>query len=394
MVKFLKAFIPVFLTICLFTSCTKSPDTEKTPLNKERISQIVSEKSVDEAVEEIISGMTLEEKVYQMMFVTPEDITGVSVAVQAGEATKKAIEQYPVGGIIYFAQNFENREQTMKMIQNTQSYSKIPLFISVDEEGGSVSRLGRNSAMGTTLHPSMAEIGATNEPQNAYDTGTVLGAELKELCFNVDFAPVADILLSKDNVETGTRSFGSDKNVVSSMVSNLVSGLQDNGVSATLKHFPGAGATTTDSHNGFSENPRTIDELRETEFLPFKSGIDAGTDFVMVSHLTLTNATEEKLPSSLSKEVVTDMLKGELGFDGIIITDSFRMGAVADFYTPEEVGVMAVMAGNDMILMPKDLVKTHAAIIDAVKSGKISEERINESVRKILKMKIENGLWN
>lgn len=380
------------LSGCEFFLKNQSPQ-EIYENEKIKIKEIATEESSVDKVSEIIGELTLEEKIYQMMFVTPESLTGVDVVVQAGETSQEAIKNKPVGGIIYFGQNLVEREQTVQMIKNMQGYSKIPLFISVDEEGGLVSRLGSNPLMETTKHPPMAEIGATKEPDKAYKVGEVLANDLKAIGFNVDFAPVADVIVSENNVETGNRSFGNDAENVALMVENLVKGLDENGVSATLKHFPGAGATTTDSHNGFSDNPRTIEELRSVEFLPFISGINAGADFVMISHMTLTNATEEKLPCSMSEEVIQGMLIDELGFEGIVITDSLQMGAITEHYSPAEIGVMAVKAGNDMILMPQDLAATYKGIEDAVKSGEISEERIDESVKKIIKLKIEKGFW-
>lgn len=339
-----------------------------------------------------LEGMSVSDMVYQMMFVTPELITGVDTAIRAGEATKAALEKYPVGGIVYFAKNFRDRKQTAEMIKNTQEYSKIPLFIGVDEEGGKVARLGNNPSMGVTKQPPMKKIGETGDPKKAYAVGQTLGQDLARLGFNVDFAPDADVLINPDNKEIGNRSFGTDTKMVSVMVENVVKGLQDNGVSSALKHFPGHGATYTDSHTGYSEVKRTADELRAEEFLPFKAGIDAGADFVMVSHMTLVNATEEKVPSSISKEVITDMLFNELGYTGIAITDSFSMGAITKEFTVEEAVVKAVKAGADMILMPSDLEKTHAALVNAVENGSIPKERIEKSVRKILTLKMKKGM--
>lgn len=348
----------------------------------------------EELVDNIMKDMSISDMIYQMMFVTPEAITNVGTVVRAGETTKKALEKYPVGGIVYFAQNFENREQTIEMISKTQEFSNVPLFISVDEEGGRVARLGSNPAMGTTKQPPMKTIGDSKEPQKAYDAGKTMGSELSELGFNVDFAPDADVIINSNNKEIGDRSFGTDPELVSKMVENAVKGLQDNGVSATLKHFPGHGSTYVDSHTGYSESNRTIDELRTTEFLPFKSGIDAGADFIMISHMTLVNATKEKVPSSISKEVITDMLINELGYKGIIITDSFSMGAITKEYSTADAAVRAVNAGVDMILMPSDLAGTHGAILEAVESGEISKERIEESVRKILLLKAKKKMIN
>lgn len=346
----------------------------------------------EELVDKIMKDMSISDMIYQMMFVTPEAITNVGTVVRAGETTKKALEKYPVGGIVYFAQNFESREQTTEMISKTQEFSKIPLFISVDEEGGRVARLGNNPAMGTTKQPPMKTVGESKDPQKAYDVGKTMGTELSELGFNVDFAPDADVIINSNNQEIGDRSFGTDPELVSKMVENVVKGLQDNGVSATLKHFPGHGSTYVDSHTGYSESNRTIDELRTTEFLPFKSGIDAGADFIMISHMTLINATEEKVPSSISKEVITDMLLNELGYRGIVITDSFSMGAITKEYTTADAAVRAVNAGVDMILMSSDLTGTHGAILKAVEAGEISKERIETSVRKILLLKAKKKM--
>jgi len=346
------------------------------------------------AVDKLMSEMTLSDKVYQMMFVTPESITKVGAVVQAGETTKNAIAAYPVGGLVYFAKNFESREQTVTMLQNTQSYSKIPLFISVDEEGGRVSRLGSNQAMGVTKQPPMKEIGDTKDAQKAYAIGQTLGEELTALGFNTDFAPIADVLLHANNTEIGDRSFGSNPEEVAVMVENIVKGMEEKGLSATLKHFPGHGSTQTDSHTGYSESQRTLDELRSFEFLPFISGFNAGADMVMISHMTLVNATEEKVPCSVSKEVITDLLKTELGFQGVILTDSFQMKAITDQYTSAQAAVKAIEAGVDMILMPQDLEAAHKGIVDAVNAGTISQERIDESVKKILMLKFEKGMLN
>ncbi len=343
-------------------------------------------------VQTILDGMDISDMVYQMMFVTPEAITKVERAVRAGESTKAALEEYPVGGIVYFAQNFQDRDQTKQMIANSQTYSKIPLFIGVDEEGGSVTRLGSNSNMGVAEHPSMREIGDTKDPQKAYDTGKVMGNDLKGLGFNVNFAPVADVLTNSNNTAIGNRSFGTEPDNVSIMVKNIVMGLEENGVSAGVKHFPGHGSTKTDSHQGYTENIRTMAELEEIELKPFKAGIEAGTDFIMVSHMTLVNATKEKVPCSVSKEIMTDLLKGQLNYNGIVITDSFSMSAITDNYTTGQAVVKAINAGADMILMPQDIDSAHSAVVSALESGEIPEERIRESVLKILMLKEEKGM--
>ena len=363
-----------------------------TPDNKTD-EQSISETADEKTVEKIMKDMTLSDMVYQMMFVTPEAITKVGNVVQAGEATKKAIEKYPVGGIVYFSANFESRDQTVKMIENTKSFSKIPLFISVDEEGGLVSRLGSNPNMGVEKRPAMRTIGDTGDTKKAYEIGKGLANDLKAIGFNVDFAPDADVLINPDNTEIGDRSFGADANVVAQMVKNAVEGLEQNGVSATVKHFPGHGSTYNNSHTGYSESGRTLEQLRSEEFLPFKAAIESGVDFVMVSHMTLVNATTEKVPASISKEVITDWLKNELGYEGIVITDSFSMGAITESYSVGEATVKAIDAGVDMILMTPDIDAAHDAVMKAVESGELSEDRIRESVKKILLLKHRKNMF-
>lgn len=344
--------------------------------------------------ESILASMSLDEKIYQMFFVTPESITNVSLATAAGETTKNALAKYPVGGIIYFAKNLVNRQQTAEMIANSQSFSKIPLFIGVDEEGGRVARLGSNPDMGTSQLPPMQEIGESGDSKEAYEAGRILGSDLCELGFNVDFAPDADVLVDKKNTEIGDRSFGSDPELVSDMVSAVVKGLQEFDVSAVLKHFPGHGSTTANSHTGYSESTRTAEELRACEFLPFKAGIDADADFVLISHMTLVNAVDEKVPSTLSSEVISGYLFDELGFEGIAVTDSFSMGAITENYSVEEATVKAISAGADMILMTPNIDSAFTAVKDAVLNGEISESRIDKSVKKILETKEKRNLLN
>lgn len=343
----------------------------------------------DTRARDMVATMTMEEKICQLMFVTPESITHTGAVTVAGDVTRRALEKYPVGGIVYFAQNLKSREQIISMIENTQSYSKLPLFIGVDEEGGRVARIGSKPSLGTTKIKAMKNVATAEE---AYMTGETLGKDLKGLLFNVDFAPVADVIVDVKNSEIGDRSFGEDPYRVGEMVKNVVDGMEKEGVSSVLKHFPGHGSTVANSHTGYSESTRTIEQLRSCELIPFKIGIETGSDFVMVSHMTLVNIEPERLPSSLSKTVITDLLKAEMGFGGIVITDALNMGAVTKKYGNGQVAVYAVKAGADMLLMPQNVEEAKNALLNAVNTGDITEERINESVEKILRIKIEKGL--
>lgn len=345
--------------------------------------------------QEILNGMTLDQKIYQMMFVRPETLTNVGKVVRAGDATRKAIEEKPVGGIIYFSQNFQGTSQTTTMLSNTQEYARaaganIPLFMGVDEEGGTVARVA--DVLGTTKFDDMAEYGERADAQEAYDIGKTLATDISGFGFNVDFAPVADVLSNENNTEIGARSFGSDPSVVSIMVENEVMGLQESGVMAALKHFPGHGSTETNSHEGTSTTDRTLDELKECDLKPFEAGIDQEAAFVLVSHMTATEL--DSVPCSLSSKVITDLLRGEMGYNGIVITDGMDMGAITDNYSNGDAAVKAVQAGVDMLLCPPSIDDACEALSQAVADGEITEERIDESIMRILTAKLEYGLMN
>ncbi len=333
--------------------------------------------------------MTLEEKVWQLFIVTPESLTGVNLATLAGDTTKAAIQAKPVGGLIYFAGNLVDRAQTQALLSGTQSYAKTKLFLCVDEEGGTVSRVGTNEALGVTHFEAAQVYGSRADMAEVYQVGKTMAAELGELGFNLDFAPVADIVTNDNNTEIGSRSYSKDPSVASAMVSAMVEGLQGNGMISCLKHFPGHGSTETDSHEDKSVSTRTLEELRETEWLPFQAGINRDAAFVMLSHLTNENLSP--LPSDLSPEVV-GYLREELGFTGVIITDSHQMGAITNYYTSSEAAVLALQAGVDMILMPQDLDAAHQGIMDAIAAGTLTEARIDESVTRILTVKYQFGI--
>ena len=342
-----------------------------------------------ELVESDISEMSLEDKVAGLFIVTPEALTGVTTVTQAGEGTQEALNEYPVGGLIYFSQNIVDEEQIRAMLASTASMSRYPIFLAVDEEGGSVSRVAE-SGIDVIQVGDMAEIGESGDAEQAYRAGLTIGSYLKDLGFNLDFAPVADVSGSENSV-VGDRSFGSDPQQVADMVSNAVEGIEATGVSSCLKHFPGIGYTAGDTHNNRVEVTRTIDKMRGIDFIPFQAGIDAGADFVMVSHITVAD-TEEAVPSTLSKTIMTDILRDELGFEGIIITDALNMASITEYYTTEEAAVGAIEAGADMLLMPDDFHAAYNAVLAAVQDGTISEERINESLKRIYRVKYADKL--
>lgn len=344
-----------------------------------------------ELAESYYSEMSIENKVAGLFMVTPESITGVKTATKAGDGTQEALNQYAVGGLIYFGQNILDKEQIMTMLSNTASMSNYPIFLAVDEEGGEVSRVA-NSKIEVTKVDDMASVGAGGDASLAADAGATIGSYLNEIGFNVDFAPVADV--AGEGSALGSRSFGSDPQVVSEMVASAVGGIEGAGVSACLKHFPGLGSTTEDTHDGRVEIAKSLEEMRASDFVPFSAGIEAGADFVMVSHATAPALDEDNVPSSLSKKVITDILRGELGFEGVVITDALDMTAITDYYPTEDAAVMALEAGADMLLMPDDFEKAYNAVLAAVQEGTISEERINESLDRIYRVKCAGKLEN
>ena len=348
-------------------------------------------------IDALIDSMTLEEKIGQMFFVRPEGLDGGKST--ENNATKSinnkeidTLKKYHVGGVIFFSNNLNTKDDLIKYIDDLQDNSKYKLFIGVDEEGGIVSRLGARGDMGVTYFPSMRELGNTNDPKKAFNVGDTLGRELKDLGFNLDFAPVADINTNPNNPVIGNRSFGTTKEAVSPMVVEEVKGLQDRGVSASLKHFPGHGDTSTDSHTGIAVIDADKKRLESIELVPFKEGIKAGADFVLTAHISIPKVIGDDTPATMSKVIITDILRKELAFEKIVITDALEMGAITNYYTTEEIVLNSINAGIDVLLMPINFEEAYTVLLNAVKDGKISEDRINQSVKRIMSVKIDREI--
>lgn len=342
---------------------------------------------LEEALKAQIAEMPIEDKVAGLFFVTPESITGVGTAIRAGDGTKTALEKFPVGGIIYFKKNIQNEEQIKEMLTNTQGYTENRLFFGVNEEGGSVSSV---SAKLDVADVETAEILGQNADTSAtYETGKTIGAYLKDIGFNVNFAPVADVVTDSENELLGDRSYGSDAANVAKHVSAMVKGLEENGISACVKGFPGIGSANKDPEDGLAITERTLEEMRSAEFLGFQAAIAENADFIMVSNVTAPALVEGGvyIPSCLSKDVIKNVLREELGYEGIIITSPLNEKSVTEYYTSGEATIMAVQAGADMILMPDNFEEAYYALLAEVLEGKISEERIDESLLRIYKVK-------
>ena len=347
--------------------------------------------------EELVSAMTLEQKAAQLFVVTPEAITGVGTATQAGDATRAALEKYPVGGLVYFAKNLVNEPQAQEMLSNTQSYYRditgLPAFLCVDEEGGTVARVAGNPEFAVTNVGDMRDVGATGDVDYARNIAANIGSYLRDVGFNVDFAPDADIANNPNSNTMARRAFGTTAAEVSPMVKAQVEGFLSSGILCSAKHFPGIGGAEGDSHDTSIYSNKTADQMAEEELLPFQAAMEANVPFIMVGHLSAPNVTQTDLPASVSYEVVTGLLRDRLGYSGIVITDSMGMGAVNEIFSQSEIAVAALEAGVDMVLMPADFPTAYQGVLDAVSSGRLSEERIDESAVRIVRTKLawDNG---
>lgn len=305
---------------------------------------------------------------------------------------RQNLEQYPVGGIAVFKKNIQDEKQLSSLIADFQSASKIPMIVAVDEEGGAVARLANHKAFSLPKYTSTRDIGKTGDPEQARQMGRTIGGYLRFYGFNLDFAPVADVDSNPANPVIGRRAYSTDAQQTAQMVAAAVGGFHEAGMLCTVKHFPGHGDTGQDSHYGTATSYKTWEEMKAMEMLPFEAGIAAGADVVMTAHITTPNATTDGLPASLSYTMITERLRGELGFQGVIVTDALGMNAIKNHFTPAESAVAALRAGVDVLLMPSNLRAAFDGVVQAVEDGTLSEERLNESVRRILTLKQKAGL--
>jgi beta-N-acetylhexosaminidase len=356
---------------------------------------------VDE-VEAQLQQMTLREKVGQLFYIrlesldpsiewsTYDDLASIKI-LEVTENMKHVNENYPVGGIILYAWNIEDEAQLARIIPQIRALNGHPLLC-IDEEGGRVSRIGNNPNFNVKKYESMAAIGATGDPQNAYECGNTIGTYLKRYGFDIDFAPVADVNTNSENVVIGPRAFSDAPAVAAPMVVNYLQGLKDAGITGCIKHFPGHGDTKADTHYGYASTQKTWEEMLNCEMVTFKAGIQWGCQLVMTAHIGAPKVTGSDVPSTMSPIILQDKLRGELGYQNIIITDAMEMGAITQQYTSAEGAVGSIKAGVDIVLGPRYFTEAFDAVMAAVNNGTLSEERINKSVRRILKLRKERAV--
>lgn len=339
-------------------------------------------------VEEVMAGMTLRQKVGQLFVVRPDaldftqtqdqiDDSRAQGVLELTQAMADALEQCPVGGLALFGKNIQSPDQLRRFTDQLRAVPGIPLFLAVDEEGGRVARLANKEGFDLPRYDSAAETA------DAGEMGRTIGAYLKEYGFNVDFAPVADVNSNPNNPVIGKRAFSDDADTVRQQAATMAAGLQEQGILPVYKHFPGHGDTAEDSHTELAVVHKTLEQLQALEWVPY-----AGQTLpaVMVAHVTAPEAGVDG-PATLSHTAVTGWLRGLLGHEGLVITDSLAMGAITNTYSPSEACILALEAGVDILLMPAGLQEAMDGVEEAVRTGRISEARLDESVRRILTAK-------
>ncbi len=415
MIDFPKRLTSAFCALFLLLSCLRPP-------------ACAAQADAGDKAREIAAGMPLRDKITQLLFVDfrkwmtldgeqtisriAEDpaYTGEPVT-QINAEIAQMLAEYRFGGVILFSENLKSTEDSVHLVREMQRASLrkggLPPFLGADQEGGNVTRLGQ----GTCLPGNMA-IGATGKTEYAYEAGAVTGRELRAVGLNINFSPVSDVNDNPENPIINLRSFGSDPDMVSKMAVSMSRGIQSAGVVAVGKHFPGHGNTSSDSHTSLPLVEKDLDELRETELLPFQALIDADIGMLMCAHIqfpaldkttfrSVSDGQEIVVPATFSSVILKDLLRGRMGYDGVIITDAMDMDAIAKHIAPPDAVVRALAAGADMICMPaklrspSDAAKIEdilLAVTDALRQGVLTQAGIDQSVERVVRLKIEFGL--
>ena len=338
------------------------------------------------------SEMTLYEKVLQMHVVTLTELTGRYRVTEYTRHVEDSLRRFPVGGVLLYDRSLKTAPQvlalTSGMRQSYREQTGIELFVCVDEEGGVATRVGRQGFPGAPHPPGMGELAALPDAEmQIRRCGDIIGNYLHRYGFNVDFAPVADVVTNGNNTFLKKRAFGTDPDRVKELVYLFSRQLLAHGVLPCYKHFPGIGGTNDNSHFSYAVVDRTLEQFEAAEFVPFQDAIEKEIPFIMTGHVLVPAITGDRRPASLSKIMLTDILRDRMGFRGIIICDALVMDAIRNDHSSCRAGVEAIKAGCDMIMKPGNFRGSVNAVIEAVESGEISETRIDESVNRILRTK-------
>lgn len=338
----------------------------------------------------LLDSLTLRQKVGQLFIAAPDQLLSDTTVTTMSDELAAVLDTYPLGGFILFSENIQNPEQITTLNQSLTDACGIPPFLSVDEEGGEVARLAGNDAFDLPTYDSAAAVGASGDPEDAKVMGQTIGAYLHQFGFNLNFAPVADVNTNPNNPVIGDRAFSADPIVAAQMADAFAAGLRENGICATYKHFPGHGDTDQDSHYRLAVSYRQWEHLDTREWIPFRTADEL--DMIMVAHVALPQITGNMTPATLSRQIVSKILRDDLSFEGLIITDAMNMGAIADSYDSGEAAVTALRAGCDLILMPADVAEAFDSVLMAVENGILTQEWLDATVRRILVFKQIHGI--
>lgn len=336
-----------------------------------------------------VEQLTLREKVGQLFNIRPEALrpNNSSAVTDVSGLMRDNFKNYPCGGFTLFAQNILSPKQLSELTESLHKMGNYPMLC-IDEEGGNVARIANNNRFSVTLYANMYSVGQTGDTANALAAGRTIGEYLYRYGLDVDFAPVADVWTNPSNTVIGKRAFGTDANVVAGMTAAFRTGLNDQGIIGCYKHFPGHGNTATDSHYGYASTDKNWTEMKACELIPFQRGIDRGVRMIMAAHISCPNVTQSDIPTTMSSLLLTEKLREEMGYEGVIITDGMGMGAITNQYpNAGDAAIAALEAGVDIILLPADYFGAFNAVIRAVEEGRLSEDRIDASVRRVLALK-------
>ncbi|MBQ8946307.1 MAG: beta-N-acetylhexosaminidase [Lachnospiraceae bacterium] len=365
---------------------TSEPEPEEDPAYEEQLEEMTADDYLNEMVTSTISQMPVEDKVAQLFMITPEALTGVGAATKAGEGTRDALVKYAVGGLIYDRKNIEDEGQFTELLNNTRNMSKYELFIGVKEPGGKNSTLAGSSLADIPAVDSPSDIAATGDSSNANNAGVTMSSYLSYFGINLNLAPNGSVTRDEKSV-SADESYGSDEAVVYEMVAKMIEGLQTGTVNACMTDFPGTGSITDSTAKGRVESELSADDI-SAEIVPYITGVASGAKIIQTNNVTYINADEEAYPASLSKYVIGTVLRGNMGFDGVVITGPLNESAVTEYYTSDEAALYAYAAGADILYMPEDFEAAYEAILAAVQDGTIPESRIDQSLERIFRIKM------
>ncbi len=421
MKKYMVYFFCLSMLLTLMTGCTKTSGGTSTQSKqpatstnaaeeKQEVSDVVSSSDAQDYAESILKDMSLDEKIGQMIMVNLNALNQTpikksskkkkkkkkktsSAITKINKSIKEELQKYPIGGIVLNLENMKDKESTNKLVEDLQSATNYyPLYIATTEEWGDKSVFSLNKNLGGTAYPMLSEVATTKSLDEIYQMGKTTGQELKALGINMNLAPVADVSDGVENAQYAKYCYSDNEDEVSDYIENAVMGMRFGGVLTTLTHFPGVGAVPGDYKAAGADNDAGLTHLRDVDFAPFEAGIEAGTDAVMVSHVSVSKVTQSDTPASMSELAVTGILRDELDFEGLIITDSMSSPVITEKFEPEQSALQAIQAGVDIVMEPASLDRAFSSIREAVANRSLDEKVLNEAVMRILKNKIQRGI--